>query len=124
MAKLISMQDLKKDYRNAYEVADANVRSGEWMKSLGVLFGFVIAVPVVFIGQRMGGDTNLLVGAAVGGVLGLIVAVVLNRIGTVIAAQGEMLRALLDIAVNTSPLLVENRSTSTVAGAVVHSELG
>src|SRR5437867_2483471 len=124
MAKLISMQDLKKDYRNAYEVADANVRSGEWMKSLGVLFGFVIAVPFVFIGQRMGGDTNLLVGATAGGVLGLIVAVVLNRIGTVIAAQGEMLRALLDIAVNTSPLLEENRSTSTVAGAVVHSELG
>ena len=124
MARLISMQDLKKEYSNAYDVADANVRSGELMKSLGVVFGFVIGLPFPFIGQQLGGQTNLLIGVAVGGVLGLIVGVILNRIGTVIAAQGELLRAVLDIAVNTSPLLVENRSTSTVAGAVVHSELG
>jgi DNA-directed RNA polymerase subunit RPC12/RpoP len=91
-------------YSDAYTVASAIISTGTAIKVIGVVFAVVGAVAVVWWYFREASPFfesfwvfGLFLCAAVG--LGLWIA------GVFITALGQMLRALLDTAVNTSPLI-------------------
>jgi ribosomal protein L37E len=87
-------------YRDAYIVAGTIVVFGTAVKVIGLVLG-VIAVVV-----SLGAADDLGWFAPVGGlVLGALVGTIFYILGVFISAQGQILRATLDTAVNTSPFL-------------------
>ena len=89
-------------YSDAYTVANAIISTGKIVKVIGVVLAVLGAVVVVGYSREAAPFWaelwvfELLLCAVVG--FGLWIA------GVFITAQGQLLRALLDTAVNTSPL--------------------
>src|SRR4051812_13420696 len=106
---------LRKRYQDAYRVASHLVIIGTLVKIAGgILCGLLLlaTVPGSFEISRQPEtnpfSSNPSMGAALGlggFVLALAVAAVCFLIGTHISAQGQILRAALDSAVNSSPFL-------------------
>src|SRR4051812_42953712 len=90
-------------YSAAYHVARAKVGFGDGIKIVGVVVGLLLSFAFLALALRQGGAGVVvaLIGFATGGCVALLFYV----IGTLVAAQGQMLTAVLDTAVNTSPLL-------------------
>ncbi len=104
---------IKDRYTNAYWVAKAVVRFGEVVKALGLILIGLIVVGALFA-MNVGTDRPS-VGVLLGGlVAGVVVGGVIYLLGVITAAQGQVMLAVLDTAVNTSPIL----STSEKAGLV------
>ena len=93
-------------YRDAYAVASTILGFGGVVKAIGVLLAGIIVLASLAVSNEFGGGRavlgGLLVGFWVGGSLYLL--------GVLTSAQGQILQATLDTAVNTSPLLeIEHR---------------
>jgi hypothetical protein len=90
---------LEARYTDGYRAAKSIVGFGNSIKIIGAGVGFIIAVG--FFGLNIGGSTGSIVGLLFGGLvwLGFFVC------GVIISAQGQMLLAVLDSAVHTSPFL-------------------
>jgi len=86
-------------YTDSYLVARTVTAFGSIVKKIaGALGGGIIVMGLV-----AGSQSAIL---AVGGiVLGVIVAIPIYILGVLVAAQGQILKATLDTAVNSSPLL-------------------
>jgi hypothetical protein len=88
---------LMKRYRDAYLVARATATIGRVIKGIGILVG-VLGLAVVLQSRSTGaGLVTLLVPAFVGALP--------YCVGVLVAAQGQILLATLDTAVNSSPFL-------------------
>lgn len=91
---------VKGRYRDAYSVGDSIVGWGNLVKTLGIVAGVIIAL------LGFAGAGTLGVGAVI---VSLILAMAIGgafyMFGIMVAAQGQMVLAVLDTAVNTSPLL-------------------
>lgn len=88
-------------YSNAYAVSGAHSAIGATIKAMGVLTAVLIAIVGVFGGSKAGGPVfvaSALVAAVVAGVP-------IYVLGVLVSAQGEILKATLDVAVHTSPFL-------------------
>jgi len=96
-------------YTDAYSIADSNVSWGNMVKTLGIVAGVVIALAGFLAGGQFG------VGAVV---LFLVLAAAVGSsfymFGVMIAAQGQVLRAVLGTAVNTSPLLSTDQKRDVI----------
>ncbi len=91
---------LRSRYKDGYIVALAIVSVGTAVKVIGVLAWLsIIAVSFVLTVDSGRGGVGFFLGLVVGG----IVAALFFVIGTLVAAQGQILRASLDSAVNNSP---------------------
>jgi hypothetical protein len=91
-------------YDDAYLLSGATVAIGNAVKVIGVVLAVLIVAGIfVFTGQNRG-DASLLP-VLVGIVPAAIVGMVCYALGTLVAAAGQVLRATLDVAVNTSPFL-------------------
>lgn len=89
-------------YSDAYIVARAVDGAGVAIKTIGLLFGVLIAVGALAMAQEMGGGVVVaVIGIAFAGAI----ATVLYLLGTLASAQGQILKASLDTAVNTSQFL-------------------
>jgi hypothetical protein len=89
-------------YTDAYLVARTITAVGETVK----VIAFVIAGGIALIGFVAGSQSALY---AIGGIiLGAIVATPIYVLGILVAAQGQILKATLDTAVNSSPLLTKD----------------
>lgn len=93
-------------YRDAYSVARVIVGAGNGVKTVGVIVGILFALAsfaakgsFVFLG---------LMAALAAGVLFYVA-------GVVISAQGQLLQATLDTAVNSSPLLDNEQKAQILA---------
>jgi hypothetical protein len=111
-------KSLKKRYKDAYRVARTTTGVGSTIKGVGALLGILIFLGVFALaaGQRnvygvRGGDIqviSLIVGAIFGGTVWLVFFIW----GVLVSAQGQILKASLDGAVNGSPFLTnEQRAT-------------
>ena len=91
---------LMKRYKDAYRVARTTTAAGNVIK----LVGFVIAAIILLIGVSAASQTSAAVGfGAVVIALGYGLGFFLS--GMLVAAQGQVLMANLDVAVNSSSLL-------------------
>lgn len=101
------IQKMRSRYRNAYQVARTIVGVGGSFKVIGVILsGLIVILSFMAITQTRSG-MGLAMGI-LGLVIGLIVGALIYLIGVIVAAQGQILKANLDTAVNTSPFLTND----------------
>jgi hypothetical protein len=96
---------LMKRYRDAYIVARVTNGFGGMIKSAGV----IIAVLLVLLGFMIASNSRpsdpMAILGIVGIVFGIITGALFYIIGVLVSAQGQILKASLDSAVNSSPFL-------------------
>ncbi|MCU1350654.1 MAG: hypothetical protein JWO56_3684 [Acidobacteria bacterium] len=97
-------------YSQAYLVARTIDAFGGTIKSIGVVIGALLAVGALLLGSQ--GVAGVLL-ASMAMVTAVCIAVVLYLLGTVVSAQGQILTATLDTAVNSSTFL-SNSDRATV----------
>ena len=98
-------RNMKKRYSDAYLVAKATVSFGNLIKIIGVLLAGVIIVAALFISNQAGAGAA---GIVVGGILAASLSgLLLYLLGVLVAANGQVLQATLDSAVNSSPFLTD-----------------
>ena len=99
-ARADSGRDIESRYTDAYRVAIAVIAFGSAVKVIGAIIAAVLALASLAAFEDLGG------GVALGGLL--IAAVLLAgfwSFGVLVTAQGQLLFATLDTAVNGSPFL-------------------
>ena len=100
-------QKLMNRYKDGYRVAGVIVGVGGFVKALGIALGVLgglLGAAISYALLRFNSDSGtaaLFGGIVIGGMLWLIPFV----LGTLVSAQGQILKANLDEAVNTSPFL-------------------
>jgi hypothetical protein len=111
-------------YRDAYWTARAINGTGQTIKVLGIALAVALALAGLAIASKLGpafGFAGLILGA----VMGMPIYV----LGVIVAAQGQILKATLDTAVNSSPLLSKDEireimslDAGNAAGADLNSD--
>jgi hypothetical protein len=111
-------------YGDAYLVARTIDGVGATIKTVGLLIGALLAMASLVVGSKGGaGIAFAVVGIAMAGAI----ATVLFLLGTLASAQGQLLKAALDTAVNSSHFLTDQDrarimslpyGSPTAAGAV------
>jgi hypothetical protein len=92
-------------YTDAYRVAGVIVGVGNLVKMLGIVAGVVVAL----VGFGVA-DSMHTTGAIIASLpLALVTWLLLWALGVLVSAQGELLKANIDEAVNTSPFLVDEQ---------------
>jgi len=99
------MKDITRRYVDAYSVAGGISGYGQSLKAMARLIGGGLFVLTLIVGLAAGAQTNapgtgFLVDLVLGAGVGMAVGGPLY-----VAAQGQIIQALLDTAVHTSPLL-------------------
>ncbi len=90
-------------YDEAYLVARTFNGAGQVIKVVGFAAAAVVAIGGFILASKVGSALGL--GAIV---LGVLVALPFYALGILVSAQGQILKATLDTAVNTSPLLTQD----------------
>ncbi len=91
--------DISGRFDQGYRVAESNISFGTFVKAVGVLAGAVTMLGTIAFSERSA--DSLLLGAFLAVTCGL----ALYSLGAILCAQGQMLRATLDAAANSSPFL-------------------
>ena len=89
-------------YTDAYLIARATTAFGATVKFIAIAIGIGIALLALLEGSQ-----SVQIGIC-GVVLGIIVAIPIYILGILVTAQGQILKATLDTAVNSSPLLTKD----------------
>jgi uncharacterized YccA/Bax inhibitor family protein len=95
-------------YVNAYRAATITITFGIIVQIVGAAaaaLALLVSLGVVAQNQSTG---SLALGAF-SGLTGIVIGIALGLFGTFIRAQGELLRATLDTAVNSSPFLTTDQ---------------
>jgi hypothetical protein len=90
-----------KRYRDAYLVAQTVNGFGGMIKGLGIILAIVIILPSGMAYQQ----SEYRPFAVFGVVMGIFIGILLYLLGVIVSAQGQILKASLDSAVNSSPFL-------------------
>ena len=110
-------------YRDAYRVANTIITIGGAIKVIGFVLAILIAVVSLVGGaairQQSGGAAfiSILTGAIFGGIVGLLFWLM----GVVVSAQGQLLFACLDTAVNGSPFISDDEKAEVMTFAATSS---
>jgi hypothetical protein len=105
-------------YADAYRVARATVLIGTLIKVVGVLLGLTVGAGLFALfawqGRQFGGNTAPL-GFFVGLLTGVATFAFFFVLGTVVSAQGQLIKATLDGAVNSSPFLTNEQRAEAMS---------
>jgi hypothetical protein len=102
---------INRRYRDAYLVAKTVVAVGKGIKALGMLIGLAVVFAGYMAAESFGVPARVAFGAA-----GILAGTVIYVFGVLIASQGQLQYAVLDVAVNSSPLLSAERKRDLVLG--------
>jgi len=95
--------NLMNRYDDAYLVARTANGAGQIIKVGGLAVAAVVAIGGFALGSKVGPAFGF-----VAVLLGVLVALPFYAMGVLVSAQGQILRATLDTAVNSSPLLTQD----------------
>jgi hypothetical protein len=102
------LSTLMKRYRDAYIVARVTNGFGAIIKTIGIIAGGLLAL-IGFMAASKGGPNDPM---SVLGIVGIVVAILIGGLfyilGILVAAHGQILKASLDTAVNSSPFLTND----------------
>ena len=102
----LRQRKLLKMYGDAYLVAKTVVGIGSLLKVAGVLFAVaILAVTLMIISGLTGSNADAAL--FIGIFLAIVIGLMFYAFGTLIAAQGQITKASLDSAVNSSPFLTD-----------------
>ncbi|MCK6619082.1 MAG: GlsB/YeaQ/YmgE family stress response membrane protein [Calditrichaceae bacterium] len=102
---------LMKRYKDAYLVARTMIAIGAIIKGIGVILGSVIAVISFGAAGQFGSGAM----GGIGLVSGIFVAILFFLFSILVKAQGQILQASLDSAVNSSPFLSNEQRTRAMS---------
>lgn len=94
-------------YKDAYRLGRAIVGVGAVIKFLGALLAAIIVGGALYANSAVRTETGLailIVGIAFAGFVGIL----LYLLGVIVSAQGQILKAVLDTGINTSPFLTDD----------------
>jgi hypothetical protein len=101
-------------YGDAYLLSRAMVAIGNAVKVIGVVLAVLIVAGTFIFTSHGRGDASLFQ-LLIGLVPATLVGMVCYALGTLVAEAGQILKATLDIAVNTSPFLSNDLRAETMA---------
>ena len=103
-------------YRDAYRVAAATVTIGQALKVIAIcLAGLCVIGAVAGVSQSLANLSSFNGGPVLMGLLAAVaVGVPFYALGILISALGQILRAVLDIAVHTSPFLDKDQMAQII----------
>ena len=102
-------------YRDAYLVARAVNGYGSVIKVIAVLIGLVsLIIGISVAGNARSGDPIFSIGILLV-IAGVIAGISLYVVGVIVAAQGQILKASLDSAVNSSPFLTNEHRAEVMS---------
>src|SRR5262249_33718648 len=96
-----------KRYKDAYIVARVTNTFGAVIKATGIIIGGMLALIGFLVASSSGPRDPLSISGIAGIVVGIIAGAMFFIIGVLVSAQGQILKASLDSAVNTSPFLLK-----------------
>lgn len=109
-------------YTDAYTVAKVTVGVGSVIKTVGILLGILILIASFALGSFAAGSGRasesggaFVVVLFIGAINGFIVGFIFYVIGIIVSAQGQILKASLDSAVNGSPFLTNERKAQIMS---------
>lgn len=114
MSKLAS-EAVRMRYRDAYVVANTIGGVGGTIKIAGVLAASVAVFAAFYAAKTVGTAPALAFSF-----LGVLAGAVIYVFGVLVAAQGQIQQAMLDVAVNGSPFLSVDEKASLVIGLTSH----
>jgi hypothetical protein len=92
-------------YKDAYLTAKVTDGFGSLIKAIGFIAGgLLVLLGFIFAANARAGDATFAVGVVLA-VFGILVGLQLYVLGVLVSAQGQILMASLDSAVNSSPFL-------------------
>lgn len=103
---------LHKRYSDAYLVAQTVNGTGQTVKFVGFLFAVLVILAGLVAASRIGAAAGF-----AGLLLGIMSALPFYALGVLVSAQGQILKAALDTAVNTSPILSEDEVHYIITGS-------
>ena len=101
-------------YNDAYLVAKATTTFGTIIKAIGFLLAFGMLSGALAVANQQSSDGKILF-ITVGVVAALITAAMFYLFGVLVSAQGQILKASLDGAVNSSPFLTDDQRAQTMS---------
>jgi heme/copper-type cytochrome/quinol oxidase subunit 4 len=96
---------LMKRYTDAYLVARATNGFGILIKVIGIVIGILLALIGFMVASQSGPRDPMSILGIIGIAFGVFTGALFYIIGVLVSAQGQILKASLDSAVNTSPFL-------------------
>lgn len=98
-----------KRYKDAYIVARVTNAFGGVIKATGIIIGGLLVLIGLMVAGTSGPRDPLSILGIAGVVVGIIAGAMFFIIGVLVSAQGQILKASLDSAVNTSPFLMKEQ---------------
>jgi hypothetical protein len=108
-------------YRDAYSVANNMERFGNAIKSIGIGLAILLFLLIAVFTSSLRSSNSVGTILFSGVILALLTGVFFFSIGTWISAQGQLLKATLDTAVNSSPFLTNDQKASVMSLVPVDS---
>jgi hypothetical protein len=102
-------QAVLKRYIDAYRVARFTTGAGSLIKISGGVLAVVIGLGTLFVAGQYRNSTEQMVFFFIGVISAVFAGGLLFLFGVLVAAQGEVLKAILDTAVNASPFLTNKQ---------------
>jgi hypothetical protein len=109
-------------YTDAYIVAKVAVGIGNLIKTVGIVLGILIFFAAFSLGSFAGVSSRgsesggeFMVILFIGAINAFIVGFIFYVVGIIVSAQGQILRASLDSAVNSSPFLTNERKSQIMS---------
>jgi hypothetical protein len=109
---LVQSERVARRYKDAYLVATTVVAIGKVVKAIGVIVALAGVIAAYSAGESFGVPVRVTFGAA-----GVLAGTIVYVFGVLIASQGQLQYAVLDVAVNSSPLLSARRKREIVLGS-------
>jgi hypothetical protein len=109
------VSSLMKRYKDAYAVARVTNGFGVMIKVVGMIIGGLLALAGFIVASDARPKDPMSVLGIVGIVFGIIVGALFFIIGVLVCAQGQILKASLDSAVNNSPFLTNQHRTKIMS---------
>lgn len=91
-------------YWDAYITARVTDGFGDTIKIIGVVLALLIALVTLLVASQIGGGASF-VSMSIGLLFAAFVGIQFYLLGVLVSAQGQILKASLDSAVNSSPFL-------------------
>jgi hypothetical protein len=98
---------LMKRYKDAYIVAKVTNGFGDIIKAIGIIIGVLLLLIGISVANDHGPGDPMRALGIVGIIFGIVIGAWFYIVGVLVSAQGQILKATLDSAVNGSPFLTD-----------------